>query len=336
MGDKIVKLLFIVCGILVLLGCEELWIRQVAFSQAYPEVVLEIAWGSYGTGEGEFDYPNGIAVDSNGFIYVADSGNSRIQKFDSNGDFILEWGSAGNEAGEFSFNESNYTNHIAIDSTDNVYVRAGSNQVHKFDSNGTYLLEWSITDVPGEKNPSLGGFSFGLDDLLYAADGENNRVLVFDQNGVYQNQFSARSEGEGIFSYPHDIAVSSSGHIYIVHNGGSSNTGGIVILDSEGSYIDERMGTTYQEQPQFIISYSYIVGLTVDADDGIVFQVNMGGDCSILKTDLDFSFSYQLGGRSGSEEGIFNDVRDIAVDAMGNLYLADSGNHRIQKFAPSK
>ena len=50
-------------------------------------------WGSKGTADGQFNFPDGIAVDSSGNVYVADDGNNRIQKFDSNGTFITKWGS---------------------------------------------------------------------------------------------------------------------------------------------------------------------------------------------------------------------------------------------------
>ena len=68
-------------------------------------------WGSKGHGDGEFNYPKGISVDSKGYVYVADAYNHRIQKFDSNGNFITKWGSKGTGDGEF-----NYPNGISVDS----------------------------------------------------------------------------------------------------------------------------------------------------------------------------------------------------------------------------
>ena len=53
------------------------------------------SWGSRGTDQGEFDYPAGIAIGTQGTILVADTGNNRIQLFDSNGGFITTWGSEG-------------------------------------------------------------------------------------------------------------------------------------------------------------------------------------------------------------------------------------------------
>ena len=45
-------------------------------------------WGNYGAGDGQFDYPRGIAVDESGYVYVVDTQNNRIQVFDSAGDYL--------------------------------------------------------------------------------------------------------------------------------------------------------------------------------------------------------------------------------------------------------
>ena len=67
-------------------------------------------WGTYGTGNGQFNYPIGVAVDSTGNVYVADSGNDRIQKFTSNGIFLTKWGTYSEPTG------------VAVDSAGNVYI----------------------------------------------------------------------------------------------------------------------------------------------------------------------------------------------------------------------
>jgi tripartite motif-containing protein 71 len=74
-------------------------------------------WGQTGTGDGQFKGPNGIAVDSDGNVFVADSGNARIQKFSSTGQFLGKWGRGGNGDGQFL-----KPYHIAIDSNNDIYV----------------------------------------------------------------------------------------------------------------------------------------------------------------------------------------------------------------------
>ena len=89
-------------------------------------------WGTDGVGFGQFNIPFGVAVDSSGNVYVADTFNNRIQKFTSTGTFITKWGSSGSGDGQFSFPTG-----IAVDSSGNVYVVDRShNRIQKFTSTG--------------------------------------------------------------------------------------------------------------------------------------------------------------------------------------------------------
>ena len=58
-------------------------------------------WGSSGTGDGQFMFPHSLAVDRYGNIYVTDTGNNRVQKFNSSGSFITKWGEEGSADGQF-------------------------------------------------------------------------------------------------------------------------------------------------------------------------------------------------------------------------------------------
>jgi DNA-binding beta-propeller fold protein YncE len=74
-----------------------------------------LAPGGYGSGDGQFIRPYGVAVDSYGNVYVTDEGNNRVQKFDMHGQYITQWGGYGNGSGEFI-----HPYGIAVDSSDNV------------------------------------------------------------------------------------------------------------------------------------------------------------------------------------------------------------------------
>ena len=76
--------------------------------------------------------------DSHGNIYVSDAIKCNIQKFDNNGNFLLEFGKMGDGPGEFIQPES-----IAIDKNDNLFVvDYGTSHVQKFDSNGNFITMW--------------------------------------------------------------------------------------------------------------------------------------------------------------------------------------------------
>ena len=74
-------------------------------------------WGSQGSGDGQLNFPDGIAVDEAGNVYVADRDNHRVQKFGADGRFLLTWGSEGGGDGQF-----NNPRAVSVDRVRNVYV----------------------------------------------------------------------------------------------------------------------------------------------------------------------------------------------------------------------
>ena len=85
-------------------------------------------WGSPGTGDGQFSGATGIALDSSGNLYVADTNNSRIQKFDNTGTFLTKWGSYGSGNGQFYSATG-----IAVDGSGNIFVADPNGQrIQKF------------------------------------------------------------------------------------------------------------------------------------------------------------------------------------------------------------
>ena len=66
-------------------------------NSASAEVTFLNTWGSSASGNGEFSYPWGIALSDTGQVYVADGENHRIQRFDADGNYQLQWGSNGDD-----------------------------------------------------------------------------------------------------------------------------------------------------------------------------------------------------------------------------------------------
>ncbi len=92
-----------------------------------PNITFASTWGSFGLIAGQFNTPQLAAVDSSGDVYVADEGNNRIQKFNFNGSFIIQWSTASNPRG------------VAVDSSGNVYVACtGANAYPEVHINGRH------------------------------------------------------------------------------------------------------------------------------------------------------------------------------------------------------
>ncbi len=136
-------------------------------------------WGKNGAGDGEFansnDGPAGVATDDLGFVYVVDKNNHRIQKFDSDGNFVKKWGEYGDGDGEFKWPRG-----IELDGAGHVYVAdTENNRIQVFTSDGLYITQF------GEQGSNPGQFSeptdiaMGLEGEIYVVDTGNNRVQVF-------------------------------------------------------------------------------------------------------------------------------------------------------------
>ncbi|MBD3182465.1 hypothetical protein GF312_09250, partial [Candidatus Poribacteria bacterium] len=125
MGKRIFNLLlavavFLLCSTVVKAEGEYVFVRQ------WPEEIMGLR------------EPAGVAVDNSGNVYVADRDNHRIQKFDSEGTFKIQWGNYGWDPGQFRGPAG-----ICVDSSGNVYVAdTWNDRIQKFDSEGTFKIQW--------------------------------------------------------------------------------------------------------------------------------------------------------------------------------------------------
>ena len=102
--------------------------------------------GQEGVDDGELSSPTGIAVDKDGNIYVADTDNHSIQKFDKDGTFIGRWGGeAGSAEGSYY-----YPRGLTTNSDGQVYVAdTGNNRVQRLDVDGNPMKTWGNSGLPG-------------------------------------------------------------------------------------------------------------------------------------------------------------------------------------------
>jgi sugar lactone lactonase YvrE len=160
-------------------------------------VVYEGSFGSPGTGAGQFGGPDGIATSDDGFVYVADTHNARVQKFDLLGTHVLSFGSAGSGPGQFSRPYG-----IDVDDEGNVYVGdLDLRVVQKFSSSGVHQLTFGDGAL---------AMPFGLwvdDNVVYVTDRPRNRIARFTTQGLALSHLSA--------NYPQNVEGDGENGLYV-------------------------------------------------------------------------------------------------------------------------
>ena len=273
-------------------------------------------WGSQGSGDGQLAGLFGMAADSNGYIYVSENVNNRIQKFTSNGNYVTKWGRGGNGDGQFYSPEG-----IAVDSSGYVYVGdTGNHRVQKFTSDGTFVTKWgSLGSGDGQFNYPAGIAvdSFGN---VFVADTDNHRIQKFTSIGSFLTKWGSPGNGDGQFTYPYYVAVDGSGNVFVA----DSLNRRIQKFTSDGTFI-----TKWGSQGSGDGQFNFPEGVAVDSF-GNVFVADSNNN-RIQKFTSDGTFITKWGSY-GVGDGQFKGPTGVAVDSSGYIYVADSYNYRIQKF----
>lgn len=263
-------------------------------------------WGSQGTGNGQFDGCYGVAVDSSGFIYVADVGNHRIQKFDAQGNFILKWGSQGTGAGQFS-----YPTGVAVGGGYVYVVEMGNNRVQKFTTSGAYVGQWGrYADPPGPVGTFCSPYGVAVDknNYVYVTDTVNQRIQKFTSSGGFVRAWYFND-------YVTAVAVDGNGFVYAACDAMIFKT------DANGNAV-LTMG-----QP---IGVTMISGISIDST-GNVFAVGSGQYILLFNSDGQFVTYWT---NPGTGDGAFYPIWGAVCHQNGRIYASDKA--RIQYFELDK
>jgi len=273
--------------------------------------VLDTTWGEYGSASSQFNYPRAIGIGRYGRIYVADTGNHRIQKFGQTGNHITQWGSLGSGNGQL-----NSPWGVCGDPNSGyIYVADTYNhRVQKFSDTGTYIRKWGSSGSANGQFRYPAGIAVDQSGYVYVVDNNNHRVQKFTSTGVFVSSWSGYLHPFGAAFGPLD------NYLYVV----DKNYHRIRVTTPWGSFV-EQWGTLGSGDGQF----NYPYGIAFDKA-GFSYVVEWGND-RIQKFTPRNRFVSKWG-QQGSGYGEFNNPQGVAVDSYGNVYVLDSQNHRIQKF----
>ncbi len=309
-------------------------------------------WGTQGNLNGQFNRTTDVAVDSSGNVFVVDSGNNRIQKFNSNGGFITKWGYYANvlnpSGGSFV---APYT--IAIDTSGYVYVLdvgggyyCKTTRIQKFDNNGLFLSSWGECGWRVYQFEGPNGFTVDSSGNVYVCDSwmpnpnsdptmHYDGIKKFSNSGDFITVWGGVYNLSGPFWGTHRIAIDRYGNFYI-SEGNPASGSRITKYNSSFSSIT-KWGSCCLCDTCPGIYFSVPMGIAVDAP-GNVYVADTGNN-RIQKFDSNGNFLTKWGAYGfpygqHEENGNFQHPEGIAVDSSLNVYVADTYNDRIQKFAP--
>ncbi len=316
-------------------------------------------FGSLGSGHGQLNLPQGIALDNTGpegLVWVADTNNHRIQRFvccrDIRADIVI--GSEGKGDGQFmlptdlDFNPTPQTGGQALYVADTL-----NNRIQKFDKDGSFLFMWGWGVLDGAPefqicerfcragiagdgegqfmDPIAVSVRSDLDGTVFVLDSGNTRIQSFDPDGNFINAWGMEGSEDGQLKNPMDLFA--EGNIVIVADTGNNR---VQIFDGDGKFLS-KFGTEGNGQGEFTDPMGITMGFNEDLDESVLFISDAGNSRIEIFTiqgpePFETQFVNEFGS-FGGDDGQFNTPTSMAfVDDPGELYVSDTNNNRIQIF----
>ena len=159
--------------------------------------------GCFGTGNAEFNYPNGLRVSENHELYVCDSGNNRVQVFDLDLNFKRSFGRKGTGKGQF-----NFPSDVDFDSSSNIYIADCQNDRIQVFTNSERHIRTIGRQYPIKLDNPVSLLIH--DNHIYVTNRHKHNVAVINLSGEVIETF-----GDEYLSYPEGIAIDKNGFIYV-------------------------------------------------------------------------------------------------------------------------
>jgi YD repeat-containing protein len=274
-------------------------------------------FGSSGSGNGAFDAPGDVEVDSNGNIWVADTGNDRIQKFNSSGVYLAKFGTSGSADGQFDRPSA-----LAFDPDGNLLVAdSGNDRIQVFDAEGGFERKFGESGSEDAEFDSPEGITVTADGEIWVADTGNSRVQVFDPEGEHLRTLGSEGSDPGEFQAPLALDSGALGSVFVADSGNDRVQEIAPDGDARRAFGVSGSDPGQLENPR---------GLEVDKD-GIVWVAD--GDNDRVQGFGENGEHVRTLGKAGSGPGQLASPSGIATDSAEQLLVVDSGNDRLQRWA---
>jgi DNA-binding beta-propeller fold protein YncE len=194
-------------------------LSQAADSEKnFPTLLAPVyQFGRAGSEDGAFRAPAGLAVGKDDVLYVADSGNHRVQRLAMNGKVLGSFGSYGRGPSEFAFPTA-----VAAAPDGEVFVADAAGRLQAFAADGRFLKAWDGLRSP--RGVAVSG------DRIYVSEGDTHRIRVYSRKDSDATAFGGLGSQPGRFVSPAGVAIDEDGAVYVADSGNHR----IQKLDPEG------------------------------------------------------------------------------------------------------
>jgi trimeric autotransporter adhesin len=308
--------------------------------------------------------PDGVVIDSSGNVDVCDTYANRVRKIDSFGIINLIAGTNmpgfGGDGGPASAALLVDCQGIALDGAGNMYVAdTHDRRIRKISAAGiiSTVAGNGINGFLGDLGQAIGaelsnpsGVAVDPQGNLYVADTDNNRIRKITPSGMITTIAGSASVGyagdgglatSAQLNAPTRLALDPSGNIYFTDNGNNvvrrvSTAGVIETVAGNGQY-----GFAGDGGPATAAMLANPIGLTIDAEGGILIadadnlRIRRVGPNGRISTIAGNGTTALAGDGQPPTATGFGSPADVAVDAVGNIYIADQGNRRVRRIQPA-
>ncbi|XP_013409980.1 E3 ubiquitin-protein ligase TRIM71 [Lingula anatina] len=273
-------------------------------------------FGGEGEEEGQLCRPWGICCDREGYIFIADRSNNRVQIFNPDGSFSRKFGTPGSRNGQFDRPAG-----VAVDQNRRIIVADKDNhriQIFAFD--GTFQLKF------GEKGNKNGQFNYPWDvavnpeGKVLVSDTRNHRVQLFSADGAFLNKYGFEGALWKHFDSPRGVCFNNEGHMVVT----DFNNHRLLVIHPD--FQSARfLGTEGSSNGQFLRPQ----GVTVDQEGNIIVADSRNHRVQIFQPNGNFLCKF---GTPGSGPGQLDRPSGLCVSPDGYLLVVDFGNNRVQVF----
>ncbi len=282
-------------------------------------------WGHFGSELGQFNFGSsqdptkppggGIAVYGS-YVYVADSGNDRIERFNLEGGEALEWGSYGTGPGQFS-----YPRGVAANGSEVLVTDDDNHRIEKFTPAGQFEGLDGSEGSTGDRFDFPYGIALDAASNVYVADDINHRVVKLSPSLDYLTEWGGFGSKPAQLAFPRGLAADPAGETFVADTANDR----VQVFDPEGHFL-RTIGASAREPGPLTGPR----GLAIDPTGRLFVSDTVDSRVEEFAPGSD-AYLGTLPSPGGYTTG-FNRPAGIAVDPRGSVYVTDPADGRISRF----